>query len=67
MLNHAVLWHRSAQTVFDLETLLPDGYENSEAIAIDEMANIVGKAYNKAKHRRDIILWQRERHAPALR
>ncbi len=55
--NHALLWQGSAQSAFDLESLLP-GYENSEAIAIDELGNITGKAYNKTTHRWDIILWQ---------
>lgn len=62
--NHALLWQGSAQSAFDLETLLPEGYENSEAVAIDEMSNIVGKAYNKAKHRWDIVLWQRQGAVP---
>ncbi len=57
--NHALLWQGSARSAFDLENLLPDGYENSEAIAIDEQGSIAGKAYNKAKHRWDVILWQR--------
>ncbi len=62
--NHALLWQGSARSVFDLQTLLPDGYENSEAVAIDEMGNITGKAYDKTKHRWDIILWQRKGAVP---
>ena len=62
--NHAILWQGTAQSAFDLQTLLGAEYENSEAIAIDELGNIAGKAMNRNTHNWDVILWQRTGAVP---
>jgi hypothetical protein len=56
--SHALIWHGTAESVFDLHTLLPNGYENSDAVAIDELGNIVGTAMYTEKLKRVIVIWK---------
>ena len=46
--THAVAWNGSAASAVDLQTLLPAGYTESEALAVDSSGNIFGVAFDSA-------------------
>lgn len=55
---HALLWRGTAESAFDLSKLLPKGFNRSNAVAIDELGNIVGTAFDENRGRQVIIIWK---------